>query len=71
VPLFAVTVYVVPLPVTLVIEAPDGPVAESAKSVVSTPVTFSLKVTVHCTLPAFEGVAPTRLIEEAVGGTVS
>ena len=33
----------------------------------ATPVTLSLNVTVHCTLVAFVGVAPTRFIEETVG----
>ena len=50
---------------------PLTPLAASVKSPVSTPVTLSLKVTVHCTLAALVGVLPTRLMEETVGGVVS
>src|SRR5207249_54953 len=50
VPVPVVTVYEAPVPVTLVKDAPVMPVGASAKSAVSTPVTLSLKVTVHCTL---------------------
>src|SRR5438874_717388 len=73
-PVVAVTLQVLPLPVTL---PTDPPVTESvrarAKSPASTPVTGSLNVTVHETLPAFVGLAaPTRrLMEETVGGVAS
>ncbi len=46
VPLLTVTLYVVPLPVTLVIEVPATPEVVSEKSPASTPVTLSLNVTV-------------------------
>jgi len=70
-PVLTVTVRELPLPVTPVIEAPVTPLVTSAKSPVSTPVTVSLKVTVNCTLPRFEGVAVARLIEETVGAVLS
>ena len=71
VPVLVVTVYEAPVPVTLVKDAPVMPVGASAKSAVSTPVTLSLKVTVHCTLAALVGVLPTRLIELTVGAVLS
>ena len=56
VPVFAVTVYWLPLPLTLVIVAPvTAPVVARAKSEASTPVTLSLNTTVHDTLAAFVG----------------
>jgi hypothetical protein len=70
-PVETVTVRVAPVPVTDVIDAPDAPAPASAKSVESTPVTLSLKVTVHWTLAAFVGVVPARLIVETVGAVVS
>src|SRR5688572_15857821 len=54
-----------------VIEAPETPVVVRAKSDASTPRTFSLNATVHCTLAALVGVEPTRLIDDTVGGVVS
>src|SRR5262245_44793053 len=72
VPVLAVTVYWLPLPLTAVIVAPvTAPVVARAKSEVSTPVTLSLNTTVHDTLVAFVGVAPTRLIDCTVGATAS
>src|SRR5581483_3921024 len=71
-PVFAVTVHVVPLPLTPVTcGVVTPPPAASWKSVASTPVTASLKVTVQETLVAFDGVEPTRLIELTVGGVLS
>jgi len=66
-----VTVQVVPEPVVDVMLVPARPVFASAKSAVSTPVTLSLNVTVHCTLAAFVGDAPTRAIETTVGTVLS
>ena len=72
VPVFAVTVYWLPLPLTVVIVAPvTAPVVARAKSEASTPVTLSLNSTVHDTLAAFVGVVPTRLIDCTVGAIVS
>ena len=51
--------------------APVSPLAASAKSVRSTPVTASLKVTSHCTLATFVGVALTRLMDSTVGTAAS
>ena len=61
VPTFALTVHVVPLPVTVVTLAPVPPV--SAKLAAVTPVIFRLKVTVHATVAALVGSVPARLIE--------
>ena len=60
-----------PEPETPVIDAPVGPVAASAKSPESTPVTLFENVTVHETEAAFVGEAPARLIELTAGGAVS
>src|SRR4051794_19486694 len=60
-----------PVPVTLVIAGPVKPLFASAKSVVSTPVTDSEKVTVQLTLAAFVGEPAVRLIEETAGGVES
>src|SRR5438093_1237345 len=70
-PVLAVTVYVAPLPVTLVMEAPVTPVAARLKSVESTPVTFWENVTVQETLAALVGLAPARLMDETMGGPVT
>lgn len=71
VPVFTVTVYVVPEPLTAEMEAPVTPVAAKAKSlkgeVVFTPVTDSEKVTVKFTLDAFVGLLLARLIESTIG----
>src|SRR5262245_12326591 len=72
VPVFAVTVYWFPLPLTVVIVAPATvPVVARVKSPASTAVTLSLNSTVHDTLAAFVGVVPTRLIDSTVGAIVS
>ena len=60
-----------PLPVTPLIEVPVTPAGASAKSVASTPVTDSLKVTVKCTLAAAVGSASARLMETTVGAVLS
>ena len=70
-PLLAETVYVVPLPVTPVMDAQVTPLATSAKSVVSTPVTDSEKVTVQLTDAAAVVALPTRLMETTVGAFLS
>ena len=56
---------------TLEMEGDVTPVVTSEKSVVPTPVTLSLKVTVKLTLVALVGLAPAKLIEDTVGATVS
>ena len=64
VPVLAVTVQVVPPPVTPVIAGlPMRPVTMRSKSGSSTPLTDSLKMTVQLTLEAFVGVPLTRLME--------
>jgi hypothetical protein len=72
VPVFTVTVRVVPLPVTPITEVPDMPVV-MLKSAESTPVTDSLKVTVKFTLAAFVGFpsAAERTMEVTVGNAGS
>jgi hypothetical protein len=50
VPTFAVTVQLVPLPLTVVIAEPLRPVATRPKALASTPVTLRLKVTLHDTV---------------------
>ena len=70
-PLLTATVYVAPLPVALVIDAPVTPVELRMKLDESTPVTLSLKVTVKLTLPALVGLVLTRLMEETEGAVVS
>src|SRR5207302_7569281 len=67
VPVLTVTVYVVPLPVTLVSEAPATPLVVRVKSVRSTPVTLSLKVTVKSTLAALVGLPAARTIDCTTG----
>ena len=71
VPLLALTVYVVPLPVTPVIDVPVTPLATSAKSPASTPVTASEKVTVQLTEAAAVDAGPMRLMETTVGADLS
>ena len=51
VPTVAVTVQLVPLPVTEVMAEPVSPVAARLKAVASTPVTLRLKLTFQETLP--------------------
>ena len=58
-------------PVTPVIEPPVTPEVTRVKSLASTPVTFSLNVTVYATLAALVGLALARAIEVAVGAAVS
>ena len=68
VPVLAVTVQVVPLPVTVVIAGvPPSPVFTSEKSPESTPVTDSLNVTVQLTLEALDGSVLARLMVLTVG----
>ena len=55
----------------LVIDAPEIPLVVSAKSLASTPVTGSLKLTVNCTLAALVVAAPTRAIDVTVGAVLS
>ncbi len=62
VPVFAVTVHVVPEPVVEVIDGAVRPPLTSAKLPFATPVTDSLNVTVQETLVAFVGDAPARVI---------
>jgi hypothetical protein len=57
---FAVTVHVVPLPVTLAIVAP---VPVRLKFDAFKPVTLLLNVTVHETVAALVGLVPARLID--------
>ena len=68
-PVFTVTVYVLSLPLTPVIEAPlMPPVVASAKSAASTPVMFSLKLTVKWTVELGAGLsASARLIDATMG----
>ena len=70
-PVFTVTVYVVPLPLTVLTDAPDTPVVASEKSLASTPVTTSLNVTANWTLARFVGVEVARLIEDTEGAVAS
>ena len=72
VPVVAVTLYVVPLPVTLVIRGdPPSPPFTSAKSAAFTPITISLKVTFHGILFAPVGVDDARTINRTEGAVVS
>ena len=50
VPTFAVTVHVVPLPLTEAIDDPVNPVATRPKAADVTLLTLRLNVTVHCTV---------------------
>jgi hypothetical protein len=68
VPVFAVTVHVVPLPVTLVTLVPVPPVR--LKFDAFTPVTLSLNVTVQDTVEPLDGLVPARLIETTFGAIV-
>ena len=70
-PVLTVTVRELPLPVTLAIEAPLTPLVTSAKSVLSTPLTLSLNVTVKFTLLAFVGLALARLMDKTVAAVLS
>ena len=72
-PVLAVTVHVVPLPVTAEMKAPLTPLAASANALASTPVTLWLNVTVHDTVAALVGLESARLIETTVadGGGLS
>ena len=63
-PTVALTVQVVPLPVTVVTPAPVTPgCVERLKLEALTPVILRLKMTVHETVVALVGSAPARLIE--------
>src|SRR2546427_12619585 len=70
VPLFTVTVKVVPLPLIPVIEAPETPVVVSANSPATTSNTGSLKVTVKSTLLALVGFGSARVIERTLGANL-
>jgi len=69
-PVLAVTVQVVPLPVTPVIEAPVTlPPGTNRKSAASTPVMLWSKVTVQSTeVFGLVGLTLARLIDKTVGG---
>jgi len=67
----AVTVRVVPLPVTPVIVAPEAPVPVNSKLAVEPPVIALLKVTVQLTVEALVGLLPTRVTETTEGGTMN
>ena len=62
-PTFALTVHVVPLPVTVVTLAPVPAALFTLKFAAVTPVTLLLNVTVQATVAALVGLAPARLIE--------
>src|SRR5438045_2913720 len=71
-PVDAVTVHVVPEPLTLVIAASDTePPDTIAKSDASTPVTASLKVMVQETEDPVAGSAEARLTDTITGGALS
>src|SRR5207244_1408713 len=70
-PVLAVTVLVVPVPLSPVIDAPVGPVDASEKFDLATPVTASENVTVHDTLDALVGFAAALTMEITVGATFS
>jgi hypothetical protein len=66
------TVYVVPEPLTPVMDAPVRPAPVTRlKSLVSTPVTASEKVTMKPTLVALVGLAVTCALEITLGALVS
>ena len=68
-PVLTQTVRVLPLPFTLVTEAPERlPLEVRAKSNLSTPVTGLVKVTVKFRLAAALGLAEARVMEETWGG---
>jgi hypothetical protein len=66
----ALTVLVVPLPVTLVTLAPLTPVPLRLKFEADTPVILPLKVTVQASDDAPEGFVPARLIDTTLGAIV-
>jgi hypothetical protein len=71
VPGLAVTVHVVPLPVTLVTLAPVSPdEGVRLKFDAFNPVTTSLNVTVQESVAAPDGFGPARLIETTFGAIV-
>ena len=72
VPVVAVTAQVVPLPETDVMAgSPPEPLRTSVKLCARTPVTASLKVTVHVTVAALVGEAAARTIDVTLGAVVS
>jgi hypothetical protein len=71
VPVLAVTIRVVPVPVSPVIAAPFGPVDVRLKFACPTPVTFSEKRTVQLTDDALVGLATAPTMELTVGATLS
>jgi hypothetical protein len=69
VPVLAVTVQVVPLPLTpVIVGAPLSPELTSVKLPVLTPDTLVLKVTIQEMLANVVGVGLARSIEDTVGG---
>ncbi len=66
-----VTVYTLPLTGVTVIPVSAVPLVTALKSVLSTPVTFSEKVTVNDSLLPLFGVLPVRFIDETVGAVWS
>ncbi len=66
-PVLAVTVQVLPPPVTALMNAPLNPPAIRVKAVASTPVTALSKVTVQETVPALVGLAPASTMDVTVG----
>jgi hypothetical protein len=68
----AVTEYTDPEPDTDLSFGPLMPLPTTrVKPPMTTPVTLSLKVTVHETVEAFVGLGPARLIDTTCGGVVS
>jgi hypothetical protein len=68
-PRIAVTVQVVPLPVTAAMDAPLSPVDTRLNAVELTPVTLRLKVTVHATVEAV--VACVQVLAQVIAVTVA
>ena len=66
-----VTVYVVPLPLIDAMVPLTVPVSAKLKAPVATPKTASEKVTVNCSVDALFELAPTRSIDETLGGVCS
>ena len=60
-----------PLPVTEVMVPLAVPVPTTVKSLASTPVTLSEKVTAYCSLTALFGVLPTKAMADMLGATLS
>jgi hypothetical protein len=71
VPVLAVTVYVVPVPITPLMAAPLIPDGTIAKSACVTPLTLLLKVTVNATDDVFVGLGCANTIELTLTGVLS